>query len=394
MYDVILLRYGELALKGENRPFFERALKENICKALPNIDPKAVKRRHGRFFVDVAEEEDIEKMLSALSKVFGLVSISPAVRLPLDLDAIKEGAFALGRDVIPIGGTFKVQTKRANKGFPFSSPEINKEVGGYILPRLAEAKVDVHEPDVIIDVEVREDYAYVTGRVIPGPGGLPLGTSGHGLLLLSGGLDSPVAGWMCMKRGLSLTALHFHSFPFTSQRSKEKVIDIAQVLTGYAGELRLIVAFFTNIQKEIQTKVPEKLRVILMRRMMMRIAQKIAQREGALVLVTGESLGQVASQTLESINVTNQVVDLPVFRPLIGMDKSEIIDRARAIGTYDISIRPYEDCCTLFVPRHPSTRPALQEVEDAEAGMDIQALVEEAIEKSKLIIVNGRNSCG
>jgi thiamine biosynthesis protein ThiI len=389
LYDVILLRYGELALKGGNRPYFERTLRKNILKALPGLAPRDIKKGQGRLFVEVGGRDE-DELLDALQRVFGLVSMSPAVRAPLDMDSIEDVVLAVAKDAIPTGATFKVNTRRANKAFPLESPQVSRLLGAHILSHLPGIRVDVHNPEFTIEVEIREEYAYIMGKVIPGPGGLPLGTSGKGILLLSGGLDSPVAGWMCMRRGLSLTPLHFHSFPFTSERSKEKVIDLCGALAGYAGEQELLVAPFTTIQEEIQRKIPEELRVIVMRRMMMRIAQRVADERGALTIVTGESLGQVASQTLESINVTNQVASLPVFRPLIGMDKNEIMDIARKIGTYDISIRPYEDCCTLFVPRHPETRPDPRRVEEAEETMDIPALVAGAVEGIEFIVITRR----
>jgi tRNA uracil 4-sulfurtransferase len=371
----LLIRFGEIGLKGKNRKFFENMLTANIKKSLRGLDRCSVQQSHGRNFVDAAEDV-FDEAVSRLCRVFGIVSLSPVAQADLDLESISDVALREFAKVARPGLSFKVETKRANKRFPLASPEISREVGGHILQNLPGLVVDVHNPEAVLEVEIRDSEAYIFTEKIPGPGGLPVGTAGKGLLLLSGGIDSPVAGWMAMKRGVKLEALHFHSFPFTSERSLEKVTDLCRVLALYNGTTQLHVAHFTEIQKELLQKCPEKLLVTLMRRMMFRIAHRLAEERRALALFTGESLGQVASQTMESINVIGRVTDLPVFRPLIGLDKTEIVEIARRIDTFPISIRPYEDCCTVFLPQFPATRPRLEDVEAAEAALDIPALLD------------------
>ncbi|BCV20122.1 tRNA uracil 4-sulfurtransferase ThiI [Moorella sp. Hama-1] len=383
MYTSLLVRYGEISLKGNNRPYFEDRLLANMRQALAGLPPHKMRKTFGRIFVDL--HDDLEIVSGRLQRVFGIVSLSPVVTAPLELAAIQEAALAVLAD--SPGATFKVQTQRPNKRFPLTSPQVNQELGAYLLNHSPGQRVDVHHPDRFIHVELRDEGAYVYSRTIPGPGGLPVGVTGRGLLLISGGIDSPVAGYMGMKRGLELTGLHFYSFPFTSERSKEKVIDLCRVLAGYGGPLRLVIAPFTNIQKAIRQHCPEEFYVTIMRRMMFRIAQTVADQEGALALLTGESLGQVASQTLQSMAVINKVVDLPVLRPLVAWDKSEIIEVARRIGTYDISIRPYEDCCTLFVPKHPATKPPLARVEAAEKNLAVAELIEECLGNLEILTV-------
>lgn len=383
MYTSLLVRYGEISLKGNNRPYFEDKLLDNMRRALGDLPPRRMRKTFGRVFVDL--HDDLEAVARRLQRVFGIVSMSPVATAPLEMEAIKKAALAVLKD--SPGTTFKVQTQRPNKRFPLASPEVNRQLGAYLLTHSQGQKVDVHHPDRIIHVEIRDEGAYIYSRIIPGPGGLPVGVTGRGLLLISGGIDSPVAGYMGMKRGLELTALHFHSFPFTSERSKEKVIDLCRVLAGYSGPFRLVVAPFTNIQKAIRQHCPEEFYVTIMRRMMFRIARAVAAKEEALAILTGESLGQVASQTLQSMAVINKVVDLPVLRPLVAWDKSEIIEVARRIGTYDISIRPYEDCCTLFVPKHPATKPPLARVEAAERNLAVAELVEECLASLEILTV-------
>jgi thiamine biosynthesis protein ThiI len=282
------------------------------------------------------------------------------------------------------GKTFKVETRRPNKSFPLKSPEISREVGAHLLRNLKDLKVDVHNPDIEVDVEVRE-RAFVYCERIPGPGGLPVGSNGRAVLLLSGGIDSPVAGYMVMKRGVEIVPVYFHSFPFTSDRAREKVVDLCRVLAGYSGKIRLHVVNFTDVLKELGGKSPNEFLTILMRRMMVRISQEIAGKVGAKALVTGENLGQVASQTMEALNATNEVARMPIFRPLIGFDKVEIMDLAKKIGTYDISIEPYADCCSVFVPEHPRTRPRLSDVHEAESGLDIERLTEWGLKDVEVI---------
>ncbi|KKM09856.1 thiamine biosynthesis protein ThiI [Clostridiales bacterium PH28_bin88] len=376
MYDLVLVRYGEIGLKGKNRAAFEDRLVGRIRGALGGLPPREITRTSGRVLVEL--KGDDSQVLDRLQRVFGIVSISPAVAVPLDLDAIQQAGLKVMEDTLP-GTTFKVETRRPNKRFPHPSPEVNREVGGYLLAHLTGITVDVHRPQRVLWIEIREREAYVYSRVVRGPGGLPVGVTGRGVLLISGGIDSPVAGWMAMKRGLEVIGLHFHSFPFTSERSKEKVIDLCRVLARYSGRIILHVAPFTRIQKEIKKNCHEELYVTVMRRMMFRIASRVAEKEKAPALVTGESLGQVASQTLYSMVAINEVVNLPVLRPLVALDKTEIIEMARQVDTFDISIRPYEDCCTLFLPPNPAIRPRLEKVHRTEQALDVDGLVEECL---------------
>lgn len=386
MKDLILIRFGELGLKGQNRLYFQNMLLNRIREVLAPLGDCRCRRTHGRIFVEVGD--NLGAALDRLQRVFGIVSLSPARQLPLDLAVIKEEALVqLCRAREQEGGcTFKVEARRSNKSFAYNSMEINQLVGAHLLQNSKGFTVDVKKPDIRVVVEIRRE-AYVYSRQLPGPGGLPVGTGGRAVLLLSGGIDSPVAGWMTMKRGVNIIPVYFHSPPFTGDRTQGKVLDLSRILAGYGGKLPLHVVRFTEIQKTLQLRGPEELGTILMRRMMMRLAQEIARRVGAQALVTGESIGQVASQTLEGLRATDVVVDLPVFRPLIGLDKVEIIDLARRIGTYNTSILPYDDCCSLFVPRHPATRPRLAQVEAAEEGLPLRELMEEALGRTELIKV-------
>lgn len=397
MFDIVLVRYGEIGLRGNNRRNFEDKLMANMERALSDIPNHRIYRTPGRVYVDAGG--DANPVLERLARVFGIVSFSPAVRVEPEMDAIKDAAEYVLRDSIAnrarlavepgAKSTFKVESRRADKRFPLPSPEISREVGAHLLDRIG-GDVDVHRPDTTVNVEVRDEAAFVYARVVSGPGGLPVGTSGKALLLLSGGIDSPVAGWMGLKRGIELAGVHFHSPPFTSERSRDKVEDICRVLCRYAaGKIRLHHVYFTGIQKAIKLDCPEEIRVTLMRRMMFRLAEQLAKRIGALALITGESVGQVASQTLASMLVINRVTAYPVLRPLSGMDKTEITRIAEQIGTYEMSIRPYEDCCTLFLPRHPKTRPHLDQVESAEEALDIPALMTEALDRTEIVDIRG-----
>lgn len=372
MENLFLVSFGEIALKGENRPFFERILIQRIKAALKRFDNIIVKKTHGRIYCYASGIP--EEIADSLSKVFGIVSVSPAMSCELKMSSIKETALSIMKSAAYFGKTFKVETRRPNKSFSLKSPEVSKEIGAHLLSNLDGLSVDVHNPDVVLEIEIRE-RAFVYLEKIPGPGGLPLGSNGKAMLLLSGGIDSPVAGYMTMKRGIEIDAVYFHSFPFTSDRAKEKVIDLCRVLASYSNGIRLHVVNFTDVLKNLAEKGPEDFLTILMRRMMVRISQRLAQTFGAKALVTGESVGQVASQTLEALIATDEVAEMPIFRPLIGFDKVEIMDYARKIGTYDISIQPYADCCTVFVPKHPKTRPALSTVHDAESNLDVARLI-------------------
>jgi thiamine biosynthesis protein ThiI len=384
MENLYLISFGEIALKGENRPFFERILIQRIKQALRSFENVRVQKTHGRIycFVDGSREEVIDH----LKKVFGIVAISPAYPCELDMDSIKAAALSVMKETDYRGKTFKVETRRPNKSFPLKSPDVSREVGAYLLTNLEGLKVDVHHPDIEVEVEIRE-RGFVYCERIPGPGGLPLGCNGRAVLLLSGGIDSPVAGYMMMKRGVEIEPVYFHSFPFTSDRAREKVIDLCKVLAEYSGRMRLHVVNFTDVLKALGEKGPDELLTILMRRMMVRISQEIAVRVGAKALITGESVGQVASQTMEALIATNEVAKMPVFRPVIGFDKVEIMDLAKKIGTYDISIEPYADCCTVFVPEHPKTRPELEGVHEAEEKFDIEELTKTGLRDVEVIEV-------
>ncbi|WP_213818458.1 tRNA uracil 4-sulfurtransferase ThiI [Garciella nitratireducens] len=382
MEKVILVRYGEISLKGLNRSYFMNQLYRNMKAALAEYEEVHIEQIQGRYLVKCLKE-DIEQVVQSLTRVFGIVSISPAFQLENDLYKIKKMALDLIKKQEWIK-TFKVETKRANKNFPLTSPEISKEIGAHILTYTNHLKVDVHHPDIKIYVEIR-DKAYVYHEIIPGVGGLPVGSNGKAALLISGGIDSPVAGYMTAKRGVELIAVHFHSFPFTSDRAKEKVVDLTRILTQYAGPIKLFIVPFAKIQTEIGEKCEERQTTLIMRRFMMKIAEKIAIQEEAKVLITGESIGQVASQTLESLTVTNAAVSIPVFRPLIGMDKQEITEISCKINTYETSILPYEDCCTIFVPKHPDTKPKLEKILQFEKKLDEKNLIEEAIHSMEIV---------
>jgi thiamine biosynthesis protein ThiI len=384
--QLILARYGEVGLKGKNRRFFENQLIKQMEQALDGLPLKGITRTYGRIYVTMAGE--VEEALRRLSYVFGLVAVSPTQSAPLDLEEIKAAAVQAMQGAAAEGyTTFKVETRRPNKAFPIKSPAVSRETGAEILRQVPGLTVDVHSPQVTLQIELREQRAYLYWRQMPCPGGLPLGVSGRSVLLLSGGIDSPVAGWMAMSRGLEIVPVYFHSFPFTSDRAKEKVVDLCRVLARYSGLVKLYVIPFTKIQTALREGGREDLQTIFMRRMMMRLAGRVAEKEGAGALITGESLGQVASQTLPSLAVTEAVVDVPVLRPLIGLDKQEIVRRAQDLGTYSISIRPYDDCCTVFVPRHPETRPDPEAVAVKEAGLVAGELIEEALTEAEILFI-------
>lgn len=374
--NVILIRYGELYLKGKNKNYFENVLKDNIRSKLSGVACKLYFGR-GRYVVKEFAETDEAEIIKRLKQVFGLHSISVARRCGYDYDEIAK----LAVELVPNSVTFRVSTHRSYKKYPLDSLEMNKRLGESILQAKPELTVDLHTPDYTLYVDVREDgdvYLYCSS--IPCAGGMPYGTGGRGLLLLSGGIDSPVAGYRLAKRGMSLTALHFHSYPYTSQAAKEKAISLARILKGYCPQIDVKCVSLTKIQETIHQKCKPNYMITLVRRFMMRIAQRVASDSGCGCIINGESLGQVASQTLESITVTNAVVDLPVFRPLIGMDKDEIIETAKQIGTFEKSIEPYEDCCTVFLPDFPLIKPTIEKVEEQERLIqDYDELIDEAI---------------
>ncbi len=388
--DLYLLKYGEIALKGLNRPKFEQKLIDNVNSALAPLGKFSVKKAQSTIYVE-ALDEDIDgiETVERLKKVFGIVNICPATRCEKGMDSIKETAARCVLDMDYEGKSFKVETKREDKRFPLKSPEISREVGGAVLRAVNKAggniKVDVHDPDILVQVEIR-DSAYIVADIISGAGGMPVGSGGRAALLLSGGIDSPVAGWMIAKRGVTLDAVYFHSPPYTSERAKDKVVDLAKILSSYTRGIRLYSVPFTDIQLDIIDNCPKNMLTIIMRRIMMRIAEKIAVKNGDMALVTGESIGQVASQTMEALYCTDAAAGMPVFRPCIGMDKEEITAISKKIGAYETSIQPYEDCCTIFVPKHPKTKPRLDEITEAEKSLtDIEAMIEKAIEDAEII---------
>lgn len=372
MRKVLLARFGEVHLKGQNRPYFMRVLVDNVKKMVAPIGGH-VWLSDSRIYV--SDFEDMDECVSLVTKVFGIYSVSPALEMEKDLDRIAEETV---RWMDGVTGTFKVMCKRSDKRFPLNSQELAAELGGRILDAHPELRVDVHHPQTEMWVEIR-DHAYLYNTEIMAVGGMPMGTSGKAGLLLSGGIDSPVAGYQIMRRGVNIQAIHFASPPYTSERAQEKVLSLARIIGKYEYGMRVHIVPFTKIQMEIHEKCEEGMGTLIMRRFMMRIAQKLARQEECGALITGESLGQVASQTIPAMAVTDTLAELPVFRPLIGMDKEEIVTVARKIDTFDVSILPYEDCCTVFTPRHPDTRPKLRLVEAAEAALDTDALVEEAV---------------
>lgn len=376
-YDHIIIRYGEIALKGKNRKLFIGKLHDHVrvkTKGFPNIK---IKRTRDRMYIHL-NGEDHEAIMEKLKDVFGIQSMSVAIKVENDEETIKEAALFALHEATDVK-TFKISTKRVDKTFPIRSQDMNQVLGGHLLTNTSDITVDVHHPDIEIRVEIRKDATYITSKKIIGSGGLPVGSAGKSLLLLSGGIDSPVAGYLAMKRGVKIEAIHFHSPPFTSERAKQKVIDLGQQLTRFGHEIRIHVVPFTKLQQKIYKEIPEGYAMTVMRRMMLRISEKVAAKESILSLTTGENLGQVASQTMESMNTINEVTNYPILRPVITMDKNEIIDISRKIDTYDISIRPYEDCCTIFVPKQPKTKPRREKIHQFEDKVDFTPEIEEAV---------------
>jgi tRNA uracil 4-sulfurtransferase len=374
--DFCVVRYAEIFLKGQNRRFFEERLQRNLRVALKPLEGAHVQRLHGRLLVDPGPA-GVMRVIERLQRVFGVASLSPALVAPPDLDALAAAALMLTRaELAWRGGTlprFKVETRRSDKRFPLPSPQVSQEIGGRIVEAL-DLPVDVHDPELVVTVEIGVERSFVYASVIPGPGGLPVGTAGRVTALVSGGIDSPVAAWLAMKRGCEVDAVYFHSFPFTGDRTKEKVRELCRIVAAWHGPMTLWVVHFTEVQKALRDAGPAALAVVLYRRMMLRIAAERARLSGSKALVTGESLGQVASQTLDNLAVIDAAASMPVLRPLIASDKTEIIALARRIGTYDVSVQPYDDCCSLFTPKHPATKARLAHVEEAEARLDVAAL--------------------
>ena len=389
MFQAFLIKYAEIGIKGKNRYIFEDALVNHIRHSLLGVEGEfTVKKESGRIYVLTEGGFDYDETIEALKKVFGIWGICPMVQLPkMDIDALKQEAVNYVGQVY--GGrkfTFKVHTRRADKSFPMESNDVNAAIGEAILEKYPYLKVDVHNPEIMLNVEIREKVN-IYSEVIPGPGGLPVGTNGKAMLLLSGGIDSPVAGYMIAKRGVVIDAVYFHAPPYTSERAKQKVIDLAKLVSKYSGPIRLHIINFTDIQLYIYDQCPHDELTIIMRRYMMKIAEKIAEESKCLGLITGESIGQVASQTMQSLYVTNEVCSMPVYRPLIGFDKQDIVEIAEKIDTYETSILPYEDCCTIFVAKHPVTKPNLNVIKKSETKLaeKIDGMMQIAIDTREIV---------
>ncbi len=383
--EVIMIKLGEIALKGLNRKTFEDTLVKNIKWRLRGVGKFAVTRAQSTMYIEPKEDDiDFDEAADHLSNVFGIAAFTRALVTEKKLEAIKADAVEYMRDVLPYAKTFKVTAKRADKSFPLTSPQIQQELGGTLLDAYPHLKVDVHNPEVTVTIEIRDFGAYIHDKQIPGAGGMPVGSSGKAMVLISGGIDSPVAAYMMAKRGLILHAVHFVSPPYTSDRARQKVEDLCEIVSRYAGRIYFHCVPFTKIQEAIKTHCPEEFFTIIMRRLMMEIAIRISEENDLKALITGESLAQVASQTIGAIAATDDVCTMPVFRPLIGMDKNEIIEIARKIGTFETSILPFEDCCTVFTPKHAKTRPAVEQVRAAQAAFDFAPLVEEAVRETEV----------
>ena len=387
--EIFLLKMGEMVLKGLNRRTFEERLMGNARRRLQKYGKFRIYSRQSITYVEPKEETcDMEGAFQTLQTLFGVVGLSRAKACQKTPEAILETAKTYLREDLLGAASFKVESKRSDKSFPMTSIQLSQFVGGELNEAFPHIRADMHAPEVVVHVEVRDFAAYVHANPTPGAGGLPVGVGGKAVSLLSGGIDSPVASWMMAKRGVALEMVHFFSYPYTSPEAKEKVLELARLLTPWCGRLVVHVVPFTQIQEELRRQCPESLFTLLMRRFMMRIAERVAQRVGAEGLVTGESLGQVASQTMQAMAVTGQVCTLPVFRPVVGMDKEEIVRTARKIGTFATSILPYEDCCTVFTPRHPKTRPHLDEIQEAEAALDVEGLIQAAMEGIERVVLD------
>ncbi len=394
MFKAFLIKYAEIGLKGNNRYLFENALRDRVKEALSPLEANCgyytVSKEQGRIFVECPDGYDYEETVAAIQRVFGISSFCPvAVIESSEWEQLTQGVGDYVEKMYPDKHfTFKVEAKRADKNYQYTSPEICIEMGAYLLKRFPEMKVDVHEPSVRVTVEVR-NKCYVYSIIIPGPGGMPVGCNGKGMLLLSGGIDSPVAGYMISKRGVSLAATYFHAPPYTSDRAKQKVVDLAEKISKYTGSMKLFVVNFTDVQLYIYDQCPHEELTIIMRRYMMKIAEKIAEQEGCLGLITGESIGQVASQTMQSLAATNEVCNMPVYRPLIAFDKKDIVEIAKKIDTFETSIQPFEDCCTIFVAKHPVTKPSLKVIKRSEEKLDekIEEMIETALKTVEIITV-------
>ena len=385
MKEIILIKNGELALKGLNRSTFEDILIKNIRRRLKPLGEFEYRKEQSTVtVVPLSDGVDMDEVSERVGRVFGIACYSRALQTEKNMDEILSNAPLYLEEQLKNAKTFKVEGKRSDKKFPLTSPELSAQVGGAILEKFPHLKVDVKNPEVLITVEIRDKFAFIRGNQTKGAGGMPSGTAGRAAILISGGIDSPVAAYMMAKRGLSLTAVHFASPPYTSPQSEMKVHELLRQVSKYSGNITLFTVGFTEIQEQIRDNCPEDIFTLVMRRFMMRMSEKIAERENCNALITGESLGQVASQTLLALSCTDAAVEMPVFRPLIGMDKDEIIKISRKINTFDISIEPYEDCCTVFTPKHPKTKPQLSVLLSAEEALDADALIERAIENTKI----------
>lgn len=387
IYDHILVRYGELTLKGGNRKTFVSQLRSNVKRALMPLKGYEVKANRDRMYIQLEPEADIEEMMARISKVFGVHSISPVLKIEKSMDAVYEHARLFAQNY-EAGDSFKIEVKRSDKNFEYETFAIQRMVGGEVLKSNPSLHVDVRQPDHEIKVEVRLDAIYMYDRIIPAIGGLPVGTGGKTLLMLSGGIDSPVAGMEVMRRGVTIEAIHFHSPPFTSEKAKEKVIELTRIMAERVGSIRLHVVPFTEVQKQIHKVVHERYTMTSTRRMMLRIADKVVHQIGADAIVNGENLGQVASQTLKSMYAINAVTNTPILRPLLSLDKEEIVKKAKDIGTFETSIQPYEDCCTIFTPKNPVTEPQFEKVLQYESGFDFEEMIDRAVDNIETIVID------
>lgn len=390
-YDRIVVRYGELSLKKRNRKMFIGQLRRNVQQLLSGYPHIKIEATHDRMYI-LLHGENANGIIEMIQGVFGIQSLSPAVKVEKDIGQMKQAALSLFKSVYQKGNSFKVSTKRADKTFPYDTMEINPMFGSYILHHVPGLTVDVKNPDIDLLIEIRREAVYLSCETILGAGGLPVGSSGKGMLMLSGGLDSPVAGYLAMKRGLRVEAVHFFSPPYTSERAKQKVIDLMEKLVHVGGKMRLHIVPFTEIQELIQKEIPESYLMTTTRRLMLRITDIIREKHDGLAIISGESLGQVASQTIESMYTINEVTNTPILRPLITMDKSEIIEIAKEIDTHDISIRPHEDCCTIFVPANPKTNPRREKVNQFESTVDFAPYINRAVEQTKTMVIGGKNN--
>jgi len=386
IYDHILIRYGEISTKGKNRGAFVEKLRKNVKYVLKNLSNIQIRASRDRMII-LLNGERWEEVADRLKNVFGIQSFSPVVKVESEVDEIKDGSLTLIRKLFTSGSTFKVSVKRADKTFPHNSDEMNHIIGGHILKNIEGIKVNVHQPDFNLKVEIRKEATYLTCEVIQGAGGLPVGSSGKAMLMLSGGIDSPVAGYLSMKRGLDVEGVHFYSPPFTSERAKQKVIDLSKKLARVSGSFTLHIVPFTEIQQLIQQKIPSNYTMTTTRRLMLRITDEIRKKQEGLAIITGESLGQVASQTLDSMYTINEVTNTPIIRPLITMDKTDIIKISQEIDTHDISIRPFEDCCTIFTPSMPKTKPKRDKVNHYESFTDFEPYIKKAVQNVETIKV-------